>query len=195
MRGQRWELARASLDRLLAALDPDRQKASQEYERLRTRLVRFFAIHGFPAGEDLADEAFDRLARRLADGAEIQNAATYLIGIARILVLESRTKQKLEQAALGSVIWQPATDGLHERRVEAVEHCLETLTAKVRGLVYRYYSEEARSRIDTRKEMAAELGISLNALRNRMLRLRGWLEACLRARLSGNEIKPPDSTE
>ena len=42
---------------------PDRETASREYERLRLRLIRFFSLHRIIRAEDLADEAFNRLAR------------------------------------------------------------------------------------------------------------------------------------
>ena len=87
---ERWTIDTASFDALLAALDPDRTAASAEYERVRRRMIRFFTIHQARSPEDLSDTAFNRLARRIAEGEEIRNARQYLSGIARILLLEDR---------------------------------------------------------------------------------------------------------
>ncbi|MGH9447419.1 MAG: hypothetical protein ACRD3O_17040 [Terriglobia bacterium] len=57
MKTTRWTLTTASFEALLAALDRDRSEAGRAYERLRQRLIRFRALHGSTAPEDLADEA------------------------------------------------------------------------------------------------------------------------------------------
>jgi hypothetical protein len=42
-----------------------------------------------------------------------------------------------------------------------------------------YYAGEKRARIERRQRLAAQLGIEINALRNRALRLREKLETCV----------------
>src|SRR6202789_3826872 len=93
----------AAFDALLAALSPDRAVAGAEYERIRSRLIRFFAIHQARSPEDLTDTAFNRIARRIAEGEEIRNAGQYLSGIARMLLLEDRYKRRQEEHALRMV--------------------------------------------------------------------------------------------
>ena len=46
-----------------------------------------------------------------------------------------------------------------------------------------YYGADGAERIATRQRLAGERGISINALRNRALRLREALEDCVRKRL------------
>jgi hypothetical protein len=50
--------------------------------------VRLFEWRGCPTPEDYADETINRCAKKIADGEEIRDVATYCIGIARMLVFE-----------------------------------------------------------------------------------------------------------
>jgi DNA-directed RNA polymerase specialized sigma24 family protein len=71
------------------------------------------------------------------------------------------------------------------------ERCLAELPADGRALILEYYAAEGRLKIDGRKRLAAALGLSDTALRNRAQRLRDRLERCVRRRLdSGADTKP-----
>jgi DNA-directed RNA polymerase specialized sigma24 family protein len=178
-----WTIDAASFDGLLAALNPDRAAASAEYERLRLRLIRFFSIQQARSPEDLADTAFNRTARRIAEGEEIRNARQYLSGVARMLLLEDRYKRRQEEQALRMVAYS-ANDARPDRELpDALDACLEALPAGSRDLLERYYSAEGRRRIALRQQMAKEMGMELNALRNRALRLRERLEECIERRM------------
>lgn len=178
-----WTVDAASFNGLLAALNPDRAAASAEYERLRQRLIRFFSIQQARSPEDLADTAFNRIARRIAEGEEIRNARQYLSGIARMLLLEDRYKKRQEEHALRMVANTP-DDARPDRELpDALEACLEALPSGGRELLERYYTAEGRRRIALRQQMAEEMGMELNALRNRALRLRERLEECIQKRM------------
>ena len=179
---ERWTMDGAAFDALLAALSPDRVVAGAEYERIRSRLIRFFSIHQARSPEDLADTAFNRIARRIADGEEIRNARQYLSGIARILLFEDRERRRQEEHVLRMVA--NASDARSDEELaDALEACLETLPAGARDLLARYYSADGRKRIALRQQMAEEMGMELNALRNRALRLRERLEECVQKRM------------
>jgi DNA-directed RNA polymerase specialized sigma24 family protein len=178
-----WTIDARSFDGLLGALNPDRAAASAEYERLRQRLIRFFSIQQARSPEDLTDTAFNRIARRIAEGEEIRNAGQYLSGIARMLLLEDRYKRRQEEQALRMVA--NASDDVRPDRElpDALDACLQALPAGSRELIERYYSAEGRRRIALRQQMAEEMGMELNALRNRALRLRERLEECIQRRM------------
>jgi DNA-directed RNA polymerase specialized sigma24 family protein len=179
---ERWTIDAASFDALLAALDPDRASASAEYERIRRRLIRFFSIHQTRSPEDLADTAFNRIARRIAGGEQIRNARQYLSGIARILLLEDGEKRRREEYVLRMAV--NASDSHPDQELpEALEACLAMLPPGARDLLARYYSADGRKRIALRRQMAEEMDIELNALRNRALRLRERLEECVEKRM------------
>src|SRR5262245_56359395 len=96
----RWALNREALDRLLEALDPDRESASRRYEELRRKLINLFAWERSETPEDLADETLNRLARRLSEGVTIDGSVDrYAYGIARLLLREeTRARQKRDAA-------------------------------------------------------------------------------------------------
>jgi DNA-directed RNA polymerase specialized sigma24 family protein len=178
-----WGLDAAAFEGLLRALDADSAKASSEYERMRQRLIRFFSIQHTRAPEDLADEAFNRIARRIAEGEQIRNAQQYLSGVARVLLLEERYKRHREEQAMRMVA-NAGVDAVKDDALPgALEACLETLPPSSRELLQKYYSAEGRARITARQQMADEMGMELNALRNRALRLRDRLEECIQRRM------------
>jgi DNA-directed RNA polymerase specialized sigma24 family protein len=178
-----WGLDAAAFEGLLGALHADRATASAEYERMRQRLIRFFSIQQTRSPEDLADEAFNRIARRIAEGEQIRNAQQYLSGVARVLLLEERYKRRREEQAMRMVANAGRDSAGDDALPAALEACLETLPARSREMLQKYYSAEGRARIAARQQMADEMGMELNALRNRALRLRDRLEECIQRRM------------
>jgi DNA-directed RNA polymerase specialized sigma24 family protein len=168
----RWELSRDALDHLLQRLDPDRDAAGRAYEALRRRLIDLFAWEHGEAPEELADEALNRLARRLSEGVAIDGGiARYAFGIARLLLHEQSRARRNRDAALREFpIDSGATEGAETLRL--LLECLDELPPNARDLIERYYGGE-------RDALARSLGISLNALRNRALRVREVLYECV----------------
>ena len=52
-----------ALERLLSALDPNREKAAEIYVAVHNRLATYFRLNRCPGEEDLADEVFDIMDR------------------------------------------------------------------------------------------------------------------------------------
>jgi len=175
-----------SLDPLLERLGVTGDVAP-EYERLRSRLVVYFRLR-FPAdAEALADEAIDRLTRRLSEGTPVQNLAAYALGIARLIVLETNARQRKErdaarEALLQAELQEPEAEP--DAALAALKACLEGLGTDAASLILEYYAaDQGASRIERRQRLAERAGLSLNALRNRALRIRLSLESCVQARL------------
>ncbi len=172
----------AGLARLLARLHPDVDQAAQEYERLRRALIKFFDWRGAPAPEECADDTIDRLARKLEDTV-VDDVRGYAHGIANLVLLERR-----RQPSFSSIEQEPRAPGLHiappddedDRVHECFERCLARLPDDGRSLVLHYYEGEGLAKIANRRQLAAALGVSENALRSRVQRLRDRLEQCLR---------------
>jgi DNA-directed RNA polymerase specialized sigma24 family protein len=189
-------LTRETFDRLLAAFDPDRAAAGEKYERLRARLTRFFSWEGASAPEDLADEAFNRTASRLAEGEPIRDAAGYLLGVSRLLLKEDVKRRRRTERVLSDFGSLGDPEPPDEALADCLERCLARLSPDSRSLILSYYSGDKRSRIDNRKRMSEELGVEMNALRNRALRLRDKLEHCVNGcRASGQVggLRPDDN--
>ena len=179
----RWQLNEGAFKALVHALHTDPAEAAREYERLRRRLVRYFALHGVARGADATDEAFNRLAKRLSEGESIQNLEAYLAGIARLVMLEERQRVNRERQMLMRLV-PPA--GLNEEEdplLPALERCLDGLPAQTLAVLTRYYVGRGVERIRARERLARELGLSQNSLRNRMLRLRRRLEHAVQVQL------------
>jgi DNA-directed RNA polymerase specialized sigma24 family protein len=179
-RKEPFVLHREAFDELLMALHPDRHSASEEYERLRARLVRFFDWQGALDSEQLADISLDRLAMKLHRGEQILDLRNYLHGIARMVLREWRSQRQrqetlLDRASRGFSEAAPEPDS--EELYQALEQTMAELPLAQRTLMLRYYSAASHAeQVTLRLSMAAEIGISANALRNRMLRLRMELE-------------------
>lgn len=183
-------------DRLLAALDPDRDRAGQRYEALRARLARVFSWRGAPEPDRCADETLDRVARRLAEGASVPDVAAYCHGVAQNVLREQWRRPDRALAPLESVpvpaAREPdavqAQDALHhEHRLECLDGCLARLEPSARALLVRYHATGPGSAPARRRALAAELGVPLNALRIRTHRLRAGLAACIQSCLGHRE--------
>lgn len=168
-------------DSLLAMLHPDREEAGLIYERIRARLIRTFEWRGCPQPEELADETFNRVARKSAEGLELQRSdpTAYICGVARHVFQESTRRQQRELRVLESGDWPPSDlpDEEPDFRLEHLRACLETLDSGQKRLLLRYHEDEQR--IHSRKVLCDELGIPMNALRIRVHRLRKKVESCI----------------
>jgi DNA-directed RNA polymerase specialized sigma24 family protein len=178
------------LSAVLAALDPDPERAADRYEALRARLVKFFAWQGVPTAEECVDVTIDRVARRLSEGTQIlaSDPTRYFHGVARNILREHRAAQAREIRYRAH--WPRAVvpradapdDGALASR-ECLQICLEELPAPDRELLLEYYRDDGSCRIANRRAIAARLGIDAVALRVRMHRLRARIEESTLRRL------------
>jgi RNA polymerase sigma factor (sigma-70 family) len=183
-------LSSEAFEKLLETIGSDREAAGVAYEALRERLIRFFRWESCPLAEECADEVVNRLASKIFEGERITNPIAYAGGIARLVLKETNRKQAREQqlplagAEIG-VVSPSFVARLEESESEAArtracfEQCLGALSEESRRVLLDYYRGEAGGRIANRQQMAQQLQISLNSLRNRALRLREKLEHCI----------------
>jgi DNA-directed RNA polymerase specialized sigma24 family protein len=165
---------------LLERLGDHPERGGEGYESLRRALVRFFDWRGAHAPDECADETLDRLARRLDEEDAIADVRGYAHGIARLVLLEQwRRPRELPgiEAAERLPSSPPTADD--DPREACFERCLAELPAEGRALILEYYAADGRLKIEGRKRLAASLGLSDTALRNRAQRLRDRLERCI----------------
>ena len=184
---QKWTLTQDAFDRLLIVLGGDRDSGSEKYLEIRRNLTRFFEWRGCSFPEDHADETFNRLARKIDEGEQILNPAGYAMGVARLLLLEIMKSRQREQTALNEIgtasdVYVAADDG--EDRLECLRNCLQTLSPDNRELILQYYQGEKGEKIQNRKKLLEQLGVPVNTLRMRALRLRERLQSCVEECLS-----------
>ncbi|HEY6232584.1 MAG TPA: hypothetical protein VIW64_15075 [Pyrinomonadaceae bacterium] len=171
------ELTEEQFNRLLAWLDVDRDAAAYKYSLIQSRLVRFFSVRRCIDAENLADRCFNIVARKNLEelGPEEGDRALYFLKVARYVSLEDGRRT-------GSLIPlpPPLPDPEPDLELETcLERCLDELVSEDRLLVLDYEKGEKQARIQNRRRIATELGISINALRIKIHRLHQKLEKCI----------------
>lgn len=193
----RFTLDAHGLRRLLDRLDSDPLRAGQRYETLRRSLIKVFAWEQQSDSEALADDVLDRVARRLNEGVAIADVMAYAQRTAELVLMEARRRTRRREALAegGADALLPVNaDPIVERRHGCLERCLGSLGADARELVLRYYAHDGRARIAQRDALAREQGLTVGALRNRLLRLREKLETCVRDCLARRDRSLGDDT-
>jgi RNA polymerase sigma factor (sigma-70 family) len=178
---QKWSLTQTAFDSLLARLDSDRDIAAERYLRMRRDLVRLFEWRGCSTPDDYADETINRCARKIEQGEEIRDVATYSIGVARMLLREMCRDRSRQARSLDETPEPRAWPEIHsdlEHRVEALRLSLEELSHSDRLLILNYYKGDKSDKIKTRKMLSELLGIGASTLRMRAMRIREKLQLC-----------------
>jgi DNA-directed RNA polymerase specialized sigma24 family protein len=173
-----------AFEALLAHLGPDRERAGEKYEAIRYRLVRFFICRGAAIPDELADEAIDRVGRKLAAGEVIRipDVGRYFLGVARNVLREAwdeQARRKSTSLVADTDAAVPVTEP-QEPIADCLERCLDTLPPESKELLLRYYAADPSGKAAARKAMAEGMGVGVVALRLRLHRLRAKLEACIR---------------
>jgi DNA-directed RNA polymerase specialized sigma24 family protein len=171
-----WDITQDAFDKFLAWLDPSREQAGAKYEIVRRKLIKIFTCRGCSNCEDLADETINRVIRKMQDLADSYTGdpALYFYGVARIVHLEH-----VKKGPAPLPVPPPDPPEKKEREYQCLDRCMGVLTPRNRQLMLEYYKEEKHAKIVHRKELAAQLGVAVNALRIRAHRVRASLQICV----------------
>ena len=183
-----WAVNSDTFRRLLEWLDENENSDGQKYLVMRGRLVNFFDRKNCLNAEILADETLDRVARRLEEEGTIagETPARFCYITARFVFLENLRSGEQKNVPLDETAENAAFSGDADEREnkEKLLVCLDQCTAKLdqssRDLINAYYFGEERVKIENRRALAQNLGISANALTIRACRIRDKLETCVR---------------
>jgi len=189
-----------ALGELLLCLDNDSGNAWTEYEILRRKLVKFFECYRCHPAEDYADQVFDRIAKR-PDLKEIRHIPSFALGVARNIYLEHLKHARRIESYDGVPDGGPVLADDHdyeanlierldeEPRLDCLRESLATLTADERQNLLEYYDDDRQKLSAKRRDLAAKLDITMEALRVRMNRARERLlslvQDCLTKRRTG----------
>jgi RNA polymerase sigma factor (sigma-70 family) len=191
-----WTLNPQAFRQFLNWLDEGVDSNGERYLEMRRRLVRYFDRRNCFSPDDLADETLNRVARKLEEKGGIVGAspAHYCYIVAKFVFLEylrrAESNQKSldhpkdrEQAMAGLAVPSRPDEGAvaKEKLFECLEKCLDRLQPEDRELILGYYRGEQRAKIERRSELAAHLGLTMNALSIRACRIRNKLERCVDA--------------
>lgn len=192
-----WTLTPVAFERLLSWLCEDSDRGGERYLEMKERLVLYFDRKNSLAPDQLADETLNRVARRLEEEGTIisDTPAHYCYIVARFVFLESlRQRQRhvplnegLSARSVASLASGPEAreeEKEKEQRLECLERCIGNLEGEERELIVSYYHGEERAKIENRRAMATNLGVTMNALSIRACRLRNKLQACMRECMS-----------
>jgi DNA-directed RNA polymerase specialized sigma24 family protein len=188
-----WAQTPGAFRHLLTWLDEGVDSDGERYLEMRRRLVSYFGRKRCLSPDELADETLNRVARRLEEEGTITDAspARYCYIVAKFVFLEylrgaERRQTSLDEArAIPDAMSRPAEAradedaAADERRFDCLDRCLRQLTAYDRALILEYYSGYQGPCIERRRQLAARLGLTANALTIRACRIRGALEACV----------------
>ena len=186
-------LSHLAFTRLLEWLDDGIDSHGETYLEIRRRLITYFDRRDRPFADDLADETLSRIGRTLErDGAiAITPQARYCYVVAKFVLLEDirrerRHPRSIESSGIASDSWnggrasswaRDEESADREARLECLDRCLQQLGPQQSALIVDYHRDEGRPGIERRRELAKQLGISMNALGIRACRIRAALEA------------------
>jgi DNA-directed RNA polymerase specialized sigma24 family protein len=195
-------LTPVAFTRLLQWLDDGTESNGETYLEMRRRLVFYFDRRNRLSADELADETLTRVGRTLEkDGAiATRPPARYCYVVAKFVLLEDIRREQ-QHATVDDQ--QLADDGppprrgakpaeadeeaaLREKRLDCLDRCLDQLKADQRAFVLDYYRDTGHDKIVRRRNLARQLGISMNALGIRACRLRGTLETCVEGCCNGS---------
>jgi len=189
-----WIITREAFDKMLAELHPDSERAGEQYEKIRRRLLKLFEWRGCAHAEECADETFNRVAQKICEGASIwtNDPYPYFHGVALNVLREywrsaEQAEKTLEEAAQiqdlsadpEDLLLRETEQGKKERLLECLNQCLQKLPPERLHLITRYHQGGEAMNKARRKELAQSLGIPLNALRIRAYRIRIEIEECV----------------
>jgi DNA-directed RNA polymerase specialized sigma24 family protein len=180
---------------MLAELHPDSERAGEQYEKIRQKLVKLFEWRGCAHPDECADETFNRVAQKICEGTTIwaDDPYSYFHGVALNVLREywrsaEQAAKSLEEVAQAQglpvdpeeLLLRDMEQKEKERLLECLNQCLQNLPPESLYLITRYHQGEEAINKARRKELAQSLGIPLNALRIRAYRIRAAIEECVR---------------
>lgn len=180
MRDGDWQ--RADWLRFLEWLHPNPDQAGREYQAIHQKLFHYFTKLGCGDAIALADQTIDRVIRLLATRREKFSSEPLRIcyGVARFIYKEYLSQQVAKNG--GEVTdaqpdpYSPATAQEQELIEYCLHRCLHKLDARKRDIYLRYYLSGTN-----RFQYAAELGMTINALRLLIMRSNNHLRDCITA--------------
>jgi RNA polymerase sigma factor (sigma-70 family) len=169
--------------RLLAWLDPsDEEAAGRRYLHIRSTLTKVLARRGCPLidAEELVDITFNRVSKKVKDVAPtyVGDPAAYFHAVA-LRVYKEYLREMIRIATNVDSLPRPdGGDDAKHRLWDCLDECLEKLSPDDRDLIVKYYRDEGRAKIEQRRKLAENHGITVHALRMRASRIRKQLETC-----------------
>jgi len=171
------ELTREKFASFLEWLSPDRDRAGEEYERLRFRLCTFFSQRQCSFADELADETINRVILKISEE-RIESKIAYCYGVAKNIYRESLRKQRTH-LDIDDVVIAAKEPQEPSFSSECLDQCLEKLSPDSRTLLLDYFSEANSAKIELHRRISESLKMTRTALRMRVMRSKQKLKICV----------------
>jgi len=176
--GEKRTLTPEAFGRFLRWLSTDDELAVQEYQRIRTKLTRFFIHKGCTDADDLFDKTVDIVVRKIESCAQYSNPLAYCYGVARNVWYQDTRERKLVAIDADVASLEHPDPKVRELELQCLDRCLTQLSSGDREIIVQYHAGQGRDKIEARKLLAAGAG-GTNVLRIRMCRIRKELRICV----------------
>lgn len=171
------EITVESFSSFLAWLNPDSDRAGEEYELLRYKLNAFFRQRSCYVADELADETINRVILKSAEE-NIENKLAYFYGVARNVYREFLRKQQ-SHLDIDDVVLPSAPPEVPNFSRECLDKCLDELPPEKKETVLEYFSEKNSAKILSRQQLAQRLKTTQTALRTQIMRTKHDLKTCV----------------
>ncbi len=177
----------ADWDLFYSWLDPNPERAEEAYKKLRQSLIKFFTKMKRQDCETLADDTIERLVQILSKSPATLSIDPfrYAVGVARCISLEHFRNHVKPRAEFSDQVLQtlaPATSSAEAELLDrCLARCLGELDRSRRDLLLRYYHFERQDSKKIRDRIAIEMGITINSLRLKIMRIKDELRDCISA--------------
>lgn len=159
-------------DEFLCRLEPDEKFPAAQYRQLRRKLIKYFAWRKCEDPETLADETITRLVKNVNKGPEIRaaNPYAYVYGVAKNIFREYVKEKQKDRDVINR--WEPSYSPVAETVLDCRRLCMESLSEDKVELLMQYLGQRDR------QMMAGLKGISVNALRLQIHRIKNEIRDC-----------------
>jgi DNA-directed RNA polymerase specialized sigma24 family protein len=154
-------------------LDPDPTRAEEKYRQLRRALIEYFARKRCIDPENLADEVFSRVIEQINKGTQIEkeDPRHFAYGVAKYVYYEYVRKDIRQEKTIEEIsAFRPVT--ISNDSDPCMKECLGELSPKEREMLERWFLDKDDGGLEK------EMGISRNAVRIRIHRIKERLETC-----------------
>ncbi len=176
----KWEINQDAFEKMLSWLNDDREIAGKKYETIRQRLIKVLTYRGCFKADELTDEIFDRVAKKI-DGL-LENyegePERYFFGVANNVYREFLREPKLQELPFSLTQTEDLSDDDFPEH-DCLDKCLKKLPLEKRQFIISYYKGEKINKIDNRKRITQDMEVKLSGMRVKAHRLRAKLQGCV----------------
>ena len=177
-KGEKRTLTPEAFGKFLRWLSEDDELAVREYQRIRTKLIRFFIHKGCTDADYLFDKTVDIVVAKVESCEQYQNPLAYSYGVARNVWHEDTRERKSVPLEVDVASPEHPDPKAYELELQCLDHCLARLSPGDRDVVTLYHGQHGRDKIPVRRGLADGAG-GMNALRIRVCRIRKELRICV----------------